>query len=280
MMPVISIKLRMGGSRQQRQGAVDAILALMAERLKVKGKIHIKAPGNTPGVPSDGTNNVNTGQDNNDSAPDNTTATNSTTAPTSSSKIGKNNANGQGSSENGKNSGDHGRSTISNVQGTSNEPGSFSEPDGGSSNIGCLESSSSPSRILQGTVRMALEEQGRLCLEDDEQEDTDIDLENYAEEDKVQSIIFGIRNGSIPLVLADNTQVRDTVCQANTTLSMVAIPLVPLDEPADSSDETVAEEGWRLSTNYVIMISVLGGAVFLLVVFLFFRRRSARVTQI
>lgn len=67
-----------------------------------------------------------------------------------------------------------------------------------------------------------------------------------------------MRNGSIPLALADGTQVRDTVCQANTTLSMV---LVPLDKPADSSNETVAKEGWRLSTNYINVVSVLGGAV-------------------
>jgi len=288
MVPVISIKLRIGGSRQQRRGAVDAIITLLAERLKVKGKIHIKAPSNTPGVSNNGTNNASNGQSsnggngNNTSAPGNTTATNSTTAPTSSqgnnsSKFGKNGANGQESSENGKNSDNHAESTISIVQSSSNTLGSLLYPDERRSSIGYLVSSSSPSRISQATGRRALEEQGVLCLEEAEQEETGIDLENYAEQDKVQSVISGILNGSIPLTLTDGTPVRDTVCQANTTLSLVA---VPFDEPADSSDETVAEEGWRLSTNYIIAISVLGGAVFLLVVFLLFRRRSARVTQI
>lgn len=126
--------------------------------------------------------------------------------------------------------------------------------------------------VLQTSVPTAQDESGALCLEETEQEETDIEIENYAEIDKVKSVIGGMRNGSTPLTLEDGTPVRDTVCQANTTMSMV--PLI------DDSDTTIKGSG--LSRDYIIVIAVLGGVLVLFGGVLLFRRRSAaaRVTQI
>lgn len=82
------------------------------------------------------------------------------------------------------------------------------------------------------------------------------------------------------MTLADGTPVRDTVCHAETSMSMVA---VPFSDPVDGSESTGADsKGSGLSTKYIIVISVLGGVVVLFVGILLFRRRSAaaRVTQI
>ena len=113
-------------------------------------------------------------------------------------------------------------------------------------------------------------------MEEAEHEETEIDLENYAEQDQVQSVISGMRSGSIPLTLADGTPVRDTVCHAETSMSMVA---VPFSDPVDGSESTGADsKGSGLSTKYIIVISVLGRVVVLFVGIFLFRRRS--VTQI
>lgn len=65
---------------------------------------------------------------------------------------------------------------------------------------------------------MAQEPQVIQCAEGSEQEETDIDLENYADQDSVRSVLEGMQNGSIPMTLADGTPVRDTVCHAETSM--------------------------------------------------------------
>jgi len=274
-MPVISIKLNMGGNAQQRLEAVNSILALIAERLKVKGKAHKKGPAN--GVDDIGTAGANNGQGNsgqngnngqgnngqngNNGPPGDTSGTNETannsTAPTISP--GNSGANGQGS-------GGAGSSTPSNGQGSNNP----FRADKGKLNNRQLD------RLYSSRM---LEEEGVLCVEGTEQEETDIDLENYADEAEVRALVEGLQDGSTPLNLADGTPVRDTICHAETIMSMVA---VPFSDPGNGSDLTGADgKGSGLSADYVILIAVLGGIVVLSVGILLFRRRSAaRVTQI
>jgi len=259
--PVVSIRLRMGGNSNKRQEGVNAILGLIGRRLKVKGKIY-------RGRRDNGATGANNGQGNNGQ-----------------SKNGQNGKNGRGANRAPENT------SGTNENANNNGQNSNSKPDKCKPNTPLLDAFSS-SRILQGTIRMALEEQGVLCVEDTEQEEMDIDFEKYADEDKVRSLVEGMRNGSIPVTLPDGTPVRDMVCQAETSMSMVAIfsDVPDSSDALDGSDvlDGADSKGSGLSTHNVILIAVMGGVTVLFVsgcplfigVVLFLNWRAARVTQI
>jgi hypothetical protein len=81
------------------------------------------------------------------------------------------------------------------------------------------------------------------------------------------------------LTLDDGTAVRDTICQDEVSLKMVATvtPVSPLDDIA--KEESSSSSG--LGTDGVIAIAVLVPATVLLFIFFAYRRRSnSRVAQI
>ena len=286
--PVVSIRLKMGGNAKKRQEGVNAILSLIGGRLKVKGKINWKrresgTASAKSGLGNNGQNGKNGWGANR--APENTNGTNENAhnnAIASMTSLGNNGADGQGGVGTGSN-GNNTSSTPSNGQSNSNGP---FKPDKGKPNTRLLDASSS-SHILQEIVRMALEEQGVLCVEGTDQEEMDIDFENYADEDKVRSLVQGMRDGSIPVTLEDGTPVRDMVCQAETSMSMVAV-LSDVPDGSGAPDginglDSADSKGSGLSRDYVILMAVLGGVAVLFVGIVIFHRRSqaaARVTQI
>lgn len=125
MISVISIRLKMGGNPQQRLGAVNAILALIGQRLNVKGKIYkaVEPVANTETAGANngqGTNGGNGNGTNNGTggAPGNTTeVANYGTASANNSTNGNSGASGRESNLHGS-SGKHASSTLNNGQGS------------------------------------------------------------------------------------------------------------------------------------------------------------------
>jgi hypothetical protein len=89
----------------------------------------------------------------------------------------------------------------------------------------------------------------------------------------IQELLQAIMNGTTPLALFDDsdTLLADTICEADTTLSLAA----PVDV-LDGNDVAAGEAGGEGTNHETILIAVLVPAAVLLVAFMVYRikRRS------
>lgn len=133
-----------------------------------------------------------------------------------------------------------------------------------SSSFSPFSSPLSLSRSLQAPL-------SALCTADGHNATT-IELANFGDSAMVQALLQAIMNGTTPLALLDGTTAQDTICQVETSLSLVA-PVDVLDGNDDAAGETDGQA--PVSNHKTILIAVLVPAAVLLVLFMAYRSRRS-----